>query len=67
MPRLWMNGMDYLQGHPDPAEEPHFEATEYCHICHKPTAGYLGSEYFYGNTLDTELGMDHRCKCEEEE
>ena len=66
MTRLWMNGMDYLAGHPDPAEEPHFEVSEYCGDCGEPTAGYLGREYFYGSCLETELDLDYRCRCEEE-
>ncbi len=67
MSRLWMNGMDYLAGHPDPAEEPHFEASHYCCDCGKTSAGYLGDEYFYGDCLKNELDLDDCCTCGEEE
>ena len=66
MTRLWMNGMDYLAGHPDPAEEPHFEASEYCGKCGEPSAGWYDGFFFYGSCLETELDLDNRCRCEEE-
>jgi hypothetical protein len=67
MPRNPLNGMDYLRGHPDPAEEPHFEATEYCEDCGKTNSGWYDGFFFYGDCLGTELDMDDYCKCEEEE
>jgi hypothetical protein len=66
MPRMALDGMDYLRGYPDPAEEPHFEASEYCEDCGKTNAGYYDCLYFYGDSLKTELDLDNCCECEEE-